>query len=75
MVVSDTTVLIGIGLIFIYLVVYRKNNLFGNLGYMGISLGVWYFTTTSTGKVVGLVMFFGSVINTVYDMVMTRKKN
>ena len=75
MAVSDTTVYIAIGIIFIYLIVYRKNKIFGNMGYVAISLAAWYYGDSDTEKVIGLVMFFGSLINMIYDLVIVRAAN
>lgn len=69
MAVENTTILIVLGIMFTYLVLYRKNRFFGNMAYMMISVGVWYFGTDDVGKVIGIVMFFGSFINMIYDLI------
>lgn len=68
MAVNDTTILIMIGIIFNYLVVYKKSEFFGNIGFMTISIAAWYYGTGDVEKIIGMIMFFGSIVNMIYDL-------
>lgn len=66
MVASTTTILVGLLLAFIYLVVYRKNRLMGNIFYILTGLGImWKFTDA---QFVGLLIIIASVVSLLYDL-------
>ena len=69
MAVQDITILIGIGIIFLYLIVYKKNHLFGNIGF--IILGIVTFTVDSGvnayAKAIGAIILFGGIVSGLYD--------
>jgi len=69
MAVSDEIVAMTVGMMFIYLVLYRKNKLLGNIGYMGISIAMLVFSKNDIFSMIGIVMLLGSLANTIYDIV------
>lgn len=66
MAVSDQTALIILAYLLVYVLLYRKNSLIGNIVFMGLGLAI--FTLTNVDTVFSFVLFFGSVLSFVYDL-------
>lgn len=66
--VNDAIVIIAITLIFIYLVLYKKNRLLGNIGYLGTGISVLLYDTTTIIDVSGLIITSGAIISLIYDL-------
>lgn len=65
----DITVWMIIGFVFNYLIIYKKNRMFGNLGFLGLGilmLAILPADTLYAG--IGIFIIIGSVISFAYDL-------
>lgn len=74
MAVSDNVIIIILGFIFSYLVIYRSNKLFGNLAFAGVGLALISLGVTNIENAIGIIILLGSVMNAIYDLIPTKKK-
>ena len=72
--VDNATFMIAIGFFFIYFILYKTNRLMGNIGYLGLGLGTYMSQSSNTGKMIGLIIFVGSIIKLIYDLLKPKKK-
>lgn len=72
---ENSTVLIGLGALFLYAIVYRRSKLFGSIGYMILGLFTMYHGSSlaatadkniTTG--IGAVFLIGAIINVAYEL-------
>ena len=65
---NNTIGLIMIGLGFLFFVLYKKNKLFGGIGFMVIGLSLFPFAEITTDYVIAMTVFFGALINILFDL-------
>lgn len=68
--IANITIIIVIGIIFNYFVIYRKNKFFGCISYILLSMIMFYYSSTLVEDAekfisasISAIMFFGSLIN------------
>lgn len=69
MALNDQVIIIIIGLVFNYLVLYKRNKFFGGIVYMVISLITMGYSTDNTTASIGLIMLLASFVIFIYDMI------
>lgn len=68
----STSAIILVAIIFIYFVLYKKNRLLGNIGFMSLGFGIMSDAADNTvTTAIGLIMLAGGFINAVYDVWIT----
>lgn len=72
--IANETVLIAIGLIFSYLVLYKKDKLIGNIAFLILGIATLALSTSATEGTVGIIILLGSIANTIYDFLNTKGK-
>ena len=75
MAIENTTFIIGIGILFNYFIIYKRNKFLGNILYLLIAMLTFYHgsnlvTNYDKNIVIAIssFMFIGSIINLVYDV-------
>lgn len=74
MAVENEIMVIFIGVLFTYLVLYKKNRLLGYMGFMGLGFATMAYSTGNTFGAVGLLMILGSIIGAIADLLTPKKK-
>lgn len=73
MAIENTTIIIALGLMFNYFILYKKNKFFGNIMYILTGIATMYFGSTLTGAdanitvIIGVIITLGSILNMIYD--------
>lgn len=68
MTIEENILLILVGFAFVYLVVYRKNHMLGNMGYIGLGLSIYLLENTTAVNALGLIVMFGAIASLIYDV-------
>lgn len=69
MAVSNEVVIIAIGFMFNYLVVYQKSKFLGNILYMGTGILLMSFSLEPIVTGIGLLMLIGGFISLIVDFI------
>jgi hypothetical protein len=78
MAIENTAFLIGMGLLFNYFIVYKKNKFFGNVLYLLLGIVTFYYGSSLTAIdknitiMIGVFIFVGSMINFIYDLLINK---
>jgi hypothetical protein len=80
MTIENTAIILAIGLVFNYVVLYKRNKFFGNMLYLLMSALMLYHGSTLTPIgdknitiAIGAIMIIGSIINAIYDILFDNK--
>lgn len=80
--VSDQTLMIGIGALINYLVIYQKWKFLGNITFASLGImSMYYGTQLGSGQSdvvftgIGLVLLLAGIISTILDFLPHKKKN
>lgn len=66
---SDSIAIVTLVTMFLYLVVYKKNKLTGNLGFIITGIAILSIDNTNTVQnVAGLIMTIGGIVSILYDI-------
>lgn len=68
MAISDEVFTIGLAILFIYLVIYRRNRLVGSILFMLTGVALASFTTGTINTSVGAIITIGSLISLIYSL-------
>lgn len=69
MAVSNEIFILVTGIMFTYLVIYKKNRLIGNIAYIALGGLTLSYGTGNLTAGTGLIILIGSIINTLYDLI------
>lgn len=69
---QNETVIIALVLIFLYLVIYRRNKLMANIGFMGVGIAVMSLSMGNIDTAMGLIILLASFVNTIYDILLIK---
>lgn len=82
MVIENTAFIIGLGILFNYFIIYKRNRFFGNILYILLSMLTFYYGTglaldqdKNIVITIGILMFIGSIISLIYDILSNNNKN
>ena len=79
MAIENTAFILGLGILFNYFIVYKRNRFFGNILYILLSMLTFYHGSTLLNAdkniviAIGIFMFIGSIINMIYDIFYNNK--
>lgn len=75
MAIENVTVMLGIGFVVNYFLLYKRNQFFGGIIYFLLSLGILYYGGTLTAGadknitiIVGVLLMIGTLISVIYDI-------
>lgn len=65
---TQTALIILAGLTFCYLILYKKNKLAGNIGFMIIGAGTALGGDNNSQIIIGVLLVAGGLISAIYDI-------
>ncbi len=68
MAVSDEVIIIAIGFIINYLIIYRSSKLLGNIGFFVIGFTILGLGSGAIFSAIGLLILIGSALKLVFDV-------
>lgn len=68
MALNDEVIIIALGILFNYLVIYRKHKILGGMIFLAISIGITYYSVAGIINLVSILMMIGSIAILVYDI-------
>ncbi len=66
--IVNSTAMAFVGYSALYVIIYRKNRLFGNIGFMLVSLGVIAYATDDMSTAIGITLLLLFLGNLVFDL-------
>ena len=70
---DNTTLIAFISYALIFLVIYQKNRLLGNIGFILTSVGLTAYAPDTITIAIGIIILLGSLSNTIFDLLTPKK--
>lgn len=71
---THSVMLLGLAYAFIYIVIYKRHKLLGNIGYIFLGVATMHTAATTIGDIIGFLLFFAGFMSLFIDLFKTMKK-